>query len=125
MEESSDNNLVSNHLILDGTEDVVLLDSAATISTDLTEITDELKKIKLRSAKDEDKGNSDGKDGKDGKDASNASNDNDDKKKDETEYDRNRKHKVLPVTTEDMKCELHDYSVPLIVQLPNICDSDH
>lgn len=50
MEAKSDNKLVSNHLISDGTEDVVLLDSAATISTDLTEATNEDQKINLRSA---------------------------------------------------------------------------
>lgn len=99
MEAYSDNNLVSNHLISDGREDVVLLDSAATISADLTEVTNEDQKINLRSARDEDLDSSDDEDSSDSSDEEYF----DGGTKDEGQNDRHRKHEVLPSSPNDKK----------------------
>lgn len=112
MEESSDKNLVSTHLISDGTEDVVVLDSAATISADLTEVTNEDQKLNLRSAKEEDMDSSnvednsvveDSSDEEDSADGNDDGADNDGK--DESQNDRKRKHDFLSVSTGGTKCE--------------------
>lgn len=120
MEAKSDNKLVSNHLISDGTEDVVLLDSAETISADLTEATNEDKKINLRSAtagstketnKDQDinlpSAKDEDVDSTDDGSSADASNDDDDDggKKNESQNDGNRKHEVIPASTDVTKCE--------------------
>lgn len=102
MEEISENNLVSNHLISDGTEDVVLLDSAATISADLTETANEDQKINLRSTKDEYLDSSYDEDGSNRNDG----NDGDDGKRDESQNARDREHKVFPVSTDGTKCKI-------------------
>lgn len=110
MEAYSDNNLVSNHLISDVTEDVVLLDSAATISADLTEATGEDQTINIRHAKDEDASTTTTISRRSSNSSSNFSglldDVDDDGKKDESQNERNRKHEVLPVSTNDTKCEL-------------------
>lgn len=109
MEAYSANNLVSNHLISDGREDVVLLDSAATISADLTEVTNEDQRINLRSARDEDVDSNDDEHSSDSSDEEYY----DDGTKDETQHDRNRKHEVLPGSADDTKCKF-SRSVALI-----------
>lgn len=101
MEANSDSNPRSNHLISDGTEDIVLLDSAATISADLTEATNEDQKIDLRHAEDD---IVDSRDNKESSDNSDDGNDNDDKKV-KTPNDRDRKHEVLPDSNDGKKCE--------------------
>lgn len=105
MEASADDILKINHLISDGIEDVVLLDSAATISADLTEVTNEYQKVNLRYAKDE---VVDSKGDKDGGHSSNPWNVDDDAngKKDESQNDRNRKNEVLPAIADGTKCGL-------------------
>lgn len=100
MESNSDSDPRSNHLISYGTEDIVLLDSAATISADLTETTNEDQKIDLRHAEDD---IVDSKDDKESSDGSDDGNDNDDKVK--SQNDRDRKHEVLPVSNDGKKCE--------------------
>lgn len=99
MEVTSENNLVSNHLISDVTEDVVLLDSAATISADLTEVTDEDQKIDLRHAKHKDE------DFSENEDLGVASSISGFYTKGESQNDRNRKHEVLPGGIGDKKCK--------------------
>lgn len=107
MEANSDSNPRSNHLISDDTEDIVLLDSAATISADLTETTNQDQKIDLRHAKDEIVDSRDDKYSSDRSDDSDDSedSDNDDSKKDESQNDRDRKHEVLPVSNDGSSCE--------------------
>lgn len=103
MEEISGDVLKINHLISDGIEDVVLLDSAATISADLTEATNEDQKVNLRYAnKDEIVDRGGDEDGSHKRDPCNEAGG----QKGESQNDRNREYEVLPVTTDDTKCGL-------------------
>ncbi|KAL2288349.1 hypothetical protein FJTKL_04389 [Diaporthe vaccinii] len=102
MEALSGDVLKINHLISDGIEDVVLLDSAATISADLTEATNKDQKVSLRYANKDgivDRGGD--KDGP-GSIKSNPCNDAGGPKGG-SQNDRNREYEILPVTTDGTK----------------------
>lgn len=109
MEANSGSNPRSNHLISDGTEDIVLPDSAATISADLTEATNENQKIHLRHAEDE---IVDSKNDKETSVSSDRGDDNDDKKV-KSQNVRDRKHEVLPVSNDGIKCEYSRLAVSI------------
>lgn len=103
MEANADDILKINHLISDGVEDVVLLDSAATISADLTEATHEGQKVNIRYADEDENVDRRG----DSRDSSHQRNswygDDDAYGKDESQHDRIRKYDVLPVSTDGTK----------------------
>lgn len=77
------------------------LDSAATISADLTETTNEDQKINLRSAKDDDVNSRGSEDSV----FTDSGDDDDGVKKIVNQNARNRKHEVLPTSTDSTKCE--------------------
>lgn len=106
MEMNPVDTLKINHLVSDRTEDVVRLDSAATISADLTEATNEDQKVHLRHAernvslrggenRSRRRGPWNGDEGNDSREY-------------ESQNDRSRTHEVLPVSTDDKKCWLFD-----------------
>lgn len=97
MEATSEHDLVSNHLISDGTEDVVLLDLAETISADLTQVTEEDQRIDLRHSEDEDEDISENEGSS--VDSSNSEVD----MKGGSQNDRNRRHEILPGSIGDKK----------------------
>lgn len=120
MDATSDKNFESNHLISDRTEDVVLLDSAATISADLTEATKENEKISLRYAKDEDV---DSANDKFIDTVRHVSSDNDTEGESQNDWDR--KHEILPVSSDGTKCEFPQLVASGNCGLTNIRSSDH